>query len=65
MAIEPLKRTRVEPTDQVFDQFTRLHPETGDRLGVGLQVARSVARRQGGELTAVDAVGLRKGARSS
>lgn len=49
--------------DRVFDQFTRLHPGQPTGLGLGLYIGRSLAREQGGELTAVDPTGDEGGAR--
>jgi signal transduction histidine kinase len=46
--------------DRVFDQFTRLH---GKGLGLGLHIARALAREQGGELIAVDPHERHRGAR--
>jgi signal transduction histidine kinase len=46
--------------DRVFDRFTRLD---GSGLGVGLYLARSLARRQSGELATVDPRGDGEGAR--
>jgi len=46
--------------DHIFDRFTRLE---GSGLGVGLNLARSLAHRQGGELATVDPRGASEGAR--
>jgi signal transduction histidine kinase len=46
--------------DRIFDQFTRLH---GKGLGLGLHIARALAREQGGELIAVDPHEGHRGAR--
>src|SRR6266536_191096 len=50
--------------ERVFDQFTRLDPAGGTPgVGLGLYLARSMARAQGGELVAGDPVGTRVGVR--
>jgi two-component system OmpR family sensor kinase len=49
--------------ERIFEQFTRLQPGRRRGLGLGLYIARSLARAQGGELVAVDPVGAAVGAR--
>jgi signal transduction histidine kinase len=49
--------------ERVFDQFTRLEAASGRGLGLGLYIARSLARAHGGELVAADPVGTPGGAR--
>jgi signal transduction histidine kinase len=49
--------------ERIFEQFTRLQPARRRGLGLGLYIARSLARAQGGELVAVDPVGAEAGAR--
>jgi signal transduction histidine kinase len=49
--------------ERIFEQFTRLQPGRRRGLGLGLYIARSLARAQGGELAAIDPVGAEAGAR--
>ena len=42
-----------EERERVFERFTRLEPGRG--LGLGLYIARQLARAQGGDLVATDA----------
>jgi signal transduction histidine kinase len=44
---------RPEERERVFERFTRLEPGRG--LGLGLYIARQLARAQGGDLIATDA----------
>jgi two-component system OmpR family sensor kinase len=43
----------VPPAERIFERFTRLEPGRG--LGLGLYIARQLARAQGGDLLAADA----------
>jgi signal transduction histidine kinase len=44
---------RLEERERIFERFTRLEPGRG--LGLGLYIARQLARAQGGDLIAADA----------
>jgi signal transduction histidine kinase len=43
----------VEERERIFERFTRLEPGRG--LGLGLYIARQLARAQGGDLLVTDA----------
>ena len=43
--------------EQVFQEFTRLHPEVAGGVGVGLANSRRIARELGGDITLRSEVG--------
>lgn len=46
--IEPDRR------EEIFHEFTRLHPDSADGAGLGLAISRRIARALGGDLTVAD-----------
>lgn len=54
------KGLTVEQARLVFDRFYRVDRSTGSGTGIGLTIARSLARRQGGDII-VDSAGLGQG----
>lgn len=46
-----------EKTDAIFEEFTRLAPAVAEGAGLGLAIARRIARLLGGDITVVSEVG--------
>ncbi|MBA3579597.1 MAG: sensor histidine kinase [Gemmatimonadaceae bacterium] len=51
------RRIPPEKTEAIFEEFTRLAPEVAEGAGLGLAIARRIARLLGGDITVVSASG--------